>query len=248
MAFLDTSRPLRRKFPQHSTTGVSLFGQSTPIQNGMSSTMNTHSISNNKNGPITLNKFIPLPPISNIPGLNPDSAVIAAAEKKVFRTFKVQETDSTYIKLAKQGGHKNLLEYTEFGKENANVNNEATLSNNKKAKKVEWLDSKEEKAWKSPVNSPTTENVNNNNNNIDINNNTTISNNHSNSKKGPAASTGKSIIEMKKQAKVLKERPDLLPVDNTEILKHLNAPRRPVLPKTLPRSRLASKFIKVAGR
>ena len=217
------------------------------MQNGMSCSMNIHSNNNSNNkGSITLNKFIPLPPISNIPGLNPDSAVIAAAEKKVFRTFKVQETDSTYIKLAKQGGHKNLLEYTEFGKENATVNKEPTLSNNKKAKKVEWLDCKEEKACKSRMKSPTNDDVNNNN--IDSNNNTAISSNYSNSKKGPVASTGKSVIEMKKQAKVLKERPDLLPVDNTEILKHLNAPRRPVLPKTLPKSRLASKFIKVAGR
>ena len=208
--------------------------------NNISSSNNTNVVlsnSNAKNRPC-LNKFKILPPISNIPGLNPDSDKIAAAEKKTFRTFKIHETDSSYVKLAKQGGRKNLLEYQEY----ANKENKALLT-----KAVE--DAGEEIE------------VDNNNNN-EINNN---SNNTSN-KNFNSSSAGKSIMEIKKQAKNLKEkkalkevsskssvppvkeRPDILPVDNTEILKHLSAPKRPLLPKLRPQPRLSARLLRIGAR
>ena len=195
---------------------------------------------NNNNGKINLNKFNPLPPISNIPGLNPDSDVIAAAEKKVFRKFKIHETDSSYVKLAKQGGHKNLLEYKEFGKENLSSNDLLVIAKYEKAKMPDCLEY-EEKASKEPVSSPANENINSKNRKSKMCN----SNNNINRYE---AGAGKRLIEMKKQSKILKERPDLLPVDNTEILKHLSAPRRPVLPKIGNKSRLTSRFVRITGR
>ena len=198
-------------------------------------------INNNNNVKVTLNKFNTLPPISNIPGLNPDSEVIAAAEKKVFRKFKIHETDSSYVKLAKQGGRKNLLEYKEFEKENLSSNKIVTIPRNEKVKRPEWLECEKKEATTKLDNSP---------NDVDVNNNCNqqaISGNANNCSSG-AAGARKSIIEMKKQAKMMKERPDLLPVDNTEILKHLNAPKRPVLPKIGHKSRFTTKFVKVAGR
>ena len=192
----------------------------------------SHYCSNsNQNG--SLSKFNALPPISKIPGLNPDSDVIAAAEKKVFRTFKIHDSDSSYVKLAKQGGRKNLLEYKEFDKENVSLNTLVSKSKKEKVKRPTWLEHDEEKVEEADK-SPTLDDINNNN----------VNKSYFNKNAG----AGKSIIQIKKQAKMLKDRPDLLPVDNTEILKHLNAPKRPMLPKIGYKSRLAPRFVRVAGR
>ena len=243
-AYFQDSNSIRRGIHQYSMAGVPPIGPITSTHNKTSGIMNIDLNNNNSNdGKMGLNRFNPLPPISKIPGLNPDSEAIAAAEKKIFRTFKIQETDSSYVKLAKQGGHKNLLEYKEFDKENFGFNKRLAKFNKKKLQKPDWLEYEAQKTT-SPANSPTADDVNNNNSMNNNNNNKNRSNNNNNGTGG----AGKSIIEIKKQAKMMKERPDLLPVDNTEILKHLNAPKRPVLPKIGQKSRLTSRFVRVAGR
>lgn len=243
---------MRRGVNQYSWAGVPPIGpitakysKATPqrMENLLTDNNNNFNIeNNNNNGKLSLNRFNPLPPISKIPGLNPDSDVIAAAEKKVFRTFKIHETDSSYVKLAKQGGHKNLLEYKEFDKENLNLKTSGKQTKNGRVKRPNWLEHEEKKQNKADK-SPLYEDESNNNNISMYNNN----NNNNNSKYGNGGA-GRSIIEIKKQAKMLKERPDLLPVDNTEILKHLNAPKQQILPKINNKYRFASKFVRVAGR
>lgn len=244
----------KRGVHQYSMAGIPPIGSISPTclktydiipynNNNISSNNNNNVVlskNNAKNRPC-LNKFKMLPPISNIPGLNPDSDKLAAAEKKTFRTFKIHDADSSYVKLAKQGGRKNLLEYQEY----ANKENKALFR-----KAVEGASDEIE--------------VDNNNNN-DINNNNNNSNYTSN-KNYSSASAGKSIMEIKKQAKGLKEkkalkeaatqssvlsvkeRPDILPVDNTEILKHLSAPKRPLLPKLKPQRRLSVRLLKIGAR
>ena len=237
------SRPLRRRFDQYSVVGIPPIGPIAPTANKTQNKMNPDiNNENNNNVKITLNKFNTLPPISNIPGLNPDSEVIAAAEKKVFRKFKIHEADSSYVKLAKQGGRKNLLEYKEFEKENLSSKKIVTIPRNEKVIRPEWLEYEKEGTIEQPDYNP---------DDVDVNNNCDpkpFSRNANNCNSGGAAGARKSIIEMKKQAKMMKDRPDLLPVDNTEILKHLNAPKRPVLPKISHKSRFTSKFVKVVGR
>eukprot|EP00795_Rhopilema_esculentum_P000458 gene458-10132_t len=209
---------------------------------------NISSNNNNNTGVLCLNKFKPLPPISNIPGLNPDSEVIAAAEKKVFRTFKVLETDSAYVKLAKQGGRKNLLEYKEFNNEYLRKKESQVATKRKDAVKGE-----NNNKTKIGNGNKTIEesNNNNNNNNNDIewssgNNNKENNNNNNNSNNNNVIKK-KAFTVLKKKGE-FKERPDILPVDQTEILKHLNAPKRPILPKIKHYPRLAARFVKVGGR
>lgn len=214
----------------------------------------SRSFNNNNNDDmhVCLNKLKPLPPISRIPGLNPDSDAIASAQQKTFRTLGVQKNDSSYIKLAKQGGRKNLLQYHEFAtgetKKESNANG---------AKRPGLLDYEEYKpllSHKTAEKSSTVENNSDNNNN----NITSSKNNTNNNNSGP----GKSIMEMKKKSRNLKslktaaaiqqvpdvkERPDLLPVDNAEMLRHLSAPRRG-LPKLKKQPRLACRSVRVGGR
>ena len=53
-------------------------------------------------------------PISQIVNLNPEKKQeLNQQEKKSFVRGQIRDTDSKYIKLAKSGGHKNLLDYQE---------------------------------------------------------------------------------------------------------------------------------------
>lgn len=229
-------------------------------------TNNKHDSFSSMNTMSSFNKHKPLPPISRIPGLNPDSEVIASAEQKTFRTFKVLETDSTYIRLAKQGGRKNLLQYNEYSpNENAIVGIPKESKDGLAMKKrPDLLDHQEYKPrGKTPQEKlPLVDS--NNNNEMTIDNNNVINNNNNNicSRNGSNGPL-KSLMEIKKQSINLKkkakenaaqktspgkERPDILPIDNVEILRHLNVPRKPILPKLKHQQKEKKRAARIGAR
>ncbi len=238
----------------------------------MSTIDNTILQTSNNNNNDNLNRYKPLPPISKIPGLNPDSELIASAEQKTFRTFKVLESDTSYIRLAKQGGRKNLLQYSEYSPQETKA--EKVNKENLVLKKRPDLLDYQEHAPSSQESSPETKSpLNENNNNDDHNNNSDMkinknsnknnNNNNSSNQSNNSNTPGKSIMEIKKQSMSIKkgnqmmsrnaaagkERPDILPVDNVEILKHLNVPRRQILPKMKNQPRkFKSHPIRVGGK
>eukprot|EP00794_Sanderia_malayensis_P007078 gene7078-7875_t len=231
---------------------ASTIGEVSHIDNNNNNAISNNVISNNRN---SLSKLKPLPPISKIPGLNPDSDAIASAEQKTFRTFKVLETDSSYIKLAKQGGRKNLLQYNEYCPKalvagRMDVVNKENLVLKKRPDLLDYQEHSPAIAQKSPAENASvlTESEDNNNNNLnDVM--TRVDNESVN--KSVRATAGKSIIEIRKQSMNMKnatatakERADILPIDNVEILKHLNVPRRQILPriKNQPRKMRSHSF------
>ena len=194
----------------------------------------------------TLNKYKPLPPISNIPGLNPDSEFIVNAQQKTFRDFSVTQGDSEYIKLAKNGGRKNLLVYEEHQEPSTLTQN----FNSVKGQKLRIFNPG--LTWKRPdyfnyeEHRPTSKYI------------TPIE------RVSPPFSCdqlslwerekadhqlNKSVLKSKKQEKSpVKERPDILPVDNKEKLKHLNAPRLRPTPRVKNRGRFLPRKMIQIGR